>query len=157
MSVKSPGVQSLSGGGISGILPAANGGTGLSVSAPTGTFTGTLTGMGSATTGTVTYRRTGSQVTLYLTATISGTSNTTAMTMTGAPAVVQPAQKQLIRCESLIDNGARRAGAAEIDIDGTITFFLDTVVGAQVQAQANTFTGSGTKGINVNWSMTYAV
>jgi hypothetical protein len=62
----------------------------------TGTFIGTLTGMTGVTTGTITYSINGKVVTLF--GSFSGTSNTTAMTMTGLPAALQPATLTQAAC-----------------------------------------------------------
>jgi len=61
----------------------------VDMSPDTGTFTGTLTGMTATTTGTINFAKMGNLVLLHTEAAITGTSNTTAMTMTGVPAELQ--------------------------------------------------------------------
>lgn len=102
----------------------------------TSTFVGTYTGMTGSVTGTIRYVLQGRQVTLYLPAT-TGTSNTTAMTITGMPSSLYPNREQNM-WGLVVDNGSTTLGAIRVSTGGTISAF----VGASL---AN-FTGSGTKG-----------
>jgi hypothetical protein len=106
------------------------------------TFTATLTGMSGATSFTANYRITNNFASVYFPAgPNSGTSNTTAMTLTGLPSACQvlSGALRIVPCQ-LIDNGVTTMGWAQITNSGTITFGLGvTPTGA--------FTGSGTKGI----------
>lgn len=125
----------------------------------TGTFTGTLTGMTGSVTGTVTYRLCGTQVTLYQAgSSMSGTSNSTAMTMTGLPAAIQPigSNQQNYPMRSFSDNGVSGiSGTGSVTGgSGTITFSLCVVSGANVLCNG-AFTNSGTKGLNLGWSLSY--
>lgn len=119
-----------------------------------GSFTGTLTGMSGATTGTVSYRvvansaGTGKVCYLWIENTISGTSNTTAMTMTGLPAACQPAATRYPPLIYAVDNSNAVSALAQV-ASGTITFFTDEPL------SATGWTNSGTKGLNGGWSMAY--
>jgi len=115
-----------------------------------GSFTGTLTGMSAATTGTVEYRRTGSKVTLFVTADISGTSNATAMTLTGLPAACQPTSAQSGFCTATYDNGTGPNAAMYIVSGAVVNLYLGT-------SGYGTWTNSGTKGLMAGWSITYEV
>ena len=107
-----------------------------------GSFTGTLTGMTGATTGTVSYQRFGQIVYLYCAAAITGTSNTTAMTMTGIPAAIQNSgtTAQLICPGMWTNNGATINAAATINAT-TVTFY------AGAPPSTTGFTNSGAKGL----------
>lgn len=111
-------------------------------------FTGTLTGMSGATTGTVTMKKMGNYA--VMTATITGTSNANTMTMTGLPSYWQPVQDQLVPCV-LEDNGVNTLGAARITPgSGTVTFHRSVVSGTSVTYSTTGFTTSGTKGLNIS-------
>lgn len=123
----------------------------------TSSFTGTLTGMAGATTGTVNYHitansaGTGKVCLLYVTNNISGTSNTTAMTMTGLPAAVVPSTAAAVLIP-LIDAGNTVQGYASIGAAGTtITFGTDDPI------STTGFTGSGAKGVPGGFQMVYAL
>jgi hypothetical protein len=85
-----------------------------------GSFTGTLTGMVGATTGTVDYRVSSNGVVSLLVAIgITGTSNSTAMTMTGLPAAVRPGTSVLSVPCFVTDNGnSAMSGMAIVDNTG---------------------------------------
>jgi hypothetical protein len=105
-----------------------------------GTFTGTFTGFTGSVTGTVYYTRTGSSVTMTLPA-VTGTSNTTAMTMTGIPSIIQPNSTAgaLTPLAQLEDNTAVVTTGVLVSVTaGTATFYN--------AHSASGFTGSGTKG-----------
>lgn len=105
----------------------------------TGTFTGTLTGVSGSATGTLRYDIAGQVVSLYVPA-ISDTSNATSMTITGAPAAIQPTRAQV--CLAIVqDNGTVQLGKVQIETSGVLTFSAD-VTGA-------VFTASGTKGVEL--------
>lgn len=102
-------------------------------------FTGNVTGCTLAVPTTVVWSRNGNQVTLTL-GTGTGNSHTTACTVTGLPAELQPTRTQLCAC-IVYDNSTVTAGTAQVTAgSGTITFF----VGA-----AGPFTGSAGKGMNL--------
>jgi hypothetical protein len=121
----------------------------------TGTFPGTLTGLSSGGTGTVNYVVTGGHVMMYITASITGTSNTGTMTMTGLPVAVQPTNTTVVPCAKL-DIGStvtNAAGTASIT-GGTITFAVSQTTGTVVTYD-NVFTASGTKGLGAGWCISY--
>lgn len=101
-----------------------------------GVFTGTMTGCTTTPTMTCRYSIAGGVIMLYLPGTLA-TSNTTALTITGAPNAIKPARAQtaVVRVQ---DNSVAVFGVASIDTGGVITFG----VGAAVAA----FTNSGGKG-----------
>lgn len=122
-----------------------------------GSFTGTLTGMDAATTGTVTYdvvansAGTGKICTLSVAAAITGTSNTTAMTMTGLPAACTPAAAVRVLCE-VHENATAQLGLAVIAAAATtITFSTD------LPFSATGFTNSGAKGLSAGWHLSYTL
>lgn len=111
----------------------------------TGSFTATLTGMTAATTGTVKWRRTGSKIALVVPSQIAGTSNTTAMSMTGLPAgLLSAADTPAVFC-FVRDNGATVAGRADI---GTSSIVFST-------GATGAFTGSGSKGLPAGCTIIY--
>ena len=116
-----------------------------------GDFTGTLTGMTGSVTRSIHYVRTGNLVSLSLTANIgdaTGTSNTTAMKLTGLPAAIDPVGRIATAfCGYVIDNGNIVSAQAQV-FNQEVSFFLGFDA-------ATLFTGSGTKGLNANWSLTY--
>lgn len=111
----------------------------------TGTFTCTYTGMSGATTGTCTWSRIGKLVMLNLPS-LNGTSNTTAFTITGLPAVIQPAAlTQNVTVPICINNGGATVGctASVAASSGTITMALG-VTG--LTANAAGWTNTSAKG-----------
>lgn len=102
-----------------------------------GSLTATLTGMTAATQLSVNWRRTGSKYALYIPSLFAGTSNTTAMTMTGLSGILPFSQggTSLIRVR---DNGVDIVGTASVSASA-ITF--------GVGAAAGNFTNSGQKGL----------
>lgn len=119
-----------------------------------GSFTGTFTGMTATTTGTVAWAKMGNVAILSFGA-INGTSNTTAMTMTGLVAEMQPAtQSQDMPC-NIVDAGVNVSGACVITAaSGTITF--QKIVPATGAFSSVGFTNTGTKGVN-GTSITYTL
>lgn len=116
-------------------------------SSESGTFTATLTGCTTSPTGTVRYSRSGNIVTLHIPA-ISGTSNTTAMTLTGLPSALQVGTTTQNAVVRVTDNGTASFGTAAIAAPGSAISFG---IGA---SGSGTFTGSGTKGV-LSSIMTY--
>lgn len=116
-----------------------------------GSFTGTLTGMTATITGTVNWIRTGNIVTMYCTADITGTSNTTGMTMTGVPAVIQPVNTASSLCGPM-ENGSTTnvIGNATVTA-GTVTFGL--YVGGVLNTAG--WSNIGVKGVLSGWSIRY--
>jgi hypothetical protein len=114
----------------------------------TGSFTATLTGCTTAPTGTVTWSRVGNTVTLNI-ATITATSNSTACTLTGLPANLQPTRQQRVMFY-VVDNAAALPGLISCTSgSGTLTLYTTTAAtyGAGTANLSPTgFTNSGTKG-----------
>lgn len=106
------------------------------VSGITGSFTATLTGCTTSPTGTVTWTKQGKRVRLNI-PDITGTSNTTAATLTGMPASLFPSTAR--NCAGICrDNGSEKFSPITIQTNGTIT--LNNAFAA--------FTSSGTKGVS---------
>jgi hypothetical protein len=104
---------------------------------PASSYTGTLTGIaGTDPTGTVQYSVNGDVVTLYIPS-ISGTSDTTAATLTGMPTVIRPKTAQTV-FGLVTDNGTAAVSQMTIGTNGTITLYHGT---------SATFTSSGTKAV----------
>jgi hypothetical protein len=110
-----------------------------------GSFTATLTGMSSATTGTVGWHRSGTVIALRITSQIAGTSNSTAMSMTGVPSGLLSATGGHYKPCIVRDNGASVLGSANVT-DSSILFNV---------AAATAFTGSGSKGLPAGWELIY--
>jgi hypothetical protein len=116
-----------------------------------GSFTGTLTGMTGSVTGQIDYFLENHQVTLYRSggsSAVTGTSNTTAMTMTGLPAAIRPKFDTRGICSGVVDNGNGVACAATVSSAGVVSFGI-------VANPIALFTNSGTKGISAGWSLIY--
>lgn len=127
--------------------------------AQSGSFTGTLTAMTAGTTGTVFYSITGDMVTLYATATITGTSNGTTMTMTGLPPIVTPLNNKEVPCSSLEDNSVvGLGGSCLVQNTGAIVFNLSRtdLTANKVQNTNLNFTAANVKGIIAAWSISYS-
>lgn len=122
-------------------------------------FTGTLTGFTSANTGTVKWRRMGSFVTLYTEADMIGTSNTTAMTMTGVPAALQPSATRFGHCVNVQDSSSTTPDfPAVFSITaGTITFYGSVAANTGNKPSFGTtqFASSGSKGLHAGWQISY--
>lgn len=103
-----------------------------------GSFTGTLTGYASPPTGSVKYAIAGKIVTLNIPV-LSGTSNATTMTLTGAPVALKPVTAKTVLVIAT-DNGTAAVATAVIGTDGVLTFSKGLGTGGA-------WTGSGTKGV----------
>ena len=133
-------------------------GSGNAITGSTGSFTGTLTGYASGPTGTVSYTIANGVVTLYLAAGISGTSNSSAMTMTGLPVAVRPSSARGFCCTDVSDNGnSNMQAGGVVGTGGTITFnlWVTNAVTNRVTRDPAAFTGSGTKGLISQWQISY--
>jgi hypothetical protein len=111
-----------------------------------GSFTATLTGCTTSPTATAQYVRVGKMVTVRL-PTLTGTSNTGAMTITGFPSAIQPASAVSLPVAYVTDNGATvryTAHAFFLGGSGTLNF-----------SGSGLFTTSGTKGLGLAQSITY--
>ncbi len=123
-----------------------------------GNFSATLTGMTAATTGTINYRitanaaGTGKICRLYATATITGVSNTTALTMTGLPAAVQPSVAVFVP-STIHNNTTSVIGAAQIAAAGSTITFYNTAT----NLSATGFTAANNKGVEGGWQIEYAL
>lgn len=117
--------------------------------AAAGSFTATLTGVNATVTGTAYYTITNNTVVLDLPK-LNGTSNTTACTITGLPAAIQPVSQKggtLL----LADNGAAFMASMTLSA-GTVTFY-----GPSPGFSATGFTNSGTKGMSAPASFSYTL
>lgn len=108
-----------------------------------------LTGCTAGVTGTAYYSILDNAVMLDLPA-LSGTSNTTAATITGLPAAIQPISTKSFVCNTT-DNSTATVSVAQLaGGSGTITLFHGTT-------GSPTFTNSGTKGLNIGGSISYTL
>lgn len=123
-----------------------------------GTYTGTLTGVSGTVTGTVSYRRVNNLVTLYLSASLTGTSTATTLTMTGMPAGIRPSGFRN-SVTDIVDNSNELSGIAVVANTGEISFYLHSTstVANRVAVSSSTFTNSGTKGLNSGWTLSYPI
>lgn len=114
-----------------------------------GSFSGTLTGMGSTTTGNILFNRSGSHCVLHVDAAVIGTSNATSMTLTGLPTACRPTSNVLIPCV-IQDNGAQVLATAFISgVGTTVTFRMGSPL------SATGFTNTGFKGLPQGFSLVY--
>lgn len=104
----------------------------------TGSFTGTLTGYASPPTGATKFRVAAGFAFITLPA-LTGTSNATTMTLTGAPDVLKPATARTV-VVSATDSGTAAFATAVIGTDGVITF-------SKGAAPAGAWTNTGVKAI----------
>lgn len=116
-----------------------------------GTFTGTLTGCTTSPTQLISYRITGNIVSLVFAGALSGTSNSTSMTITGLPTAIQTVGATSFPC-MVTDNGVDRLGVASVNV-GTIFFLNTSATGA---ASLTGFTAAGTKGVPAIFTLVYA-
>lgn len=79
--------------------------------------------------------------------TSTGTSNSTAMTLTNIPTALQPSAASFCPC-IVTDDGNSLMGGAYIS-GSTITFYVDATL------SATGFTNTGTKGLPSGWTITY--
>jgi len=120
-----------------------------------GNFTGTLTGCTTSPTGNFIYRKVNNIVTLWTLVNTTGTSNTTAMTITGLPAEIRPQAQVIVPCGEIVDNSISVLGGVAVGTGGAMTFEVATVSGTKVVP--GVFTNSGTKGLNTGWCITYPI
>jgi hypothetical protein len=103
-----------------------------------GSFTGTLTGCTTSPTGTIYYTKVGNVVTVNLRY-IVGTSNTTALTITGVPTELRSVSGEAYMLVVVYDNGVAKIGQLD-STTSTIWTFHSGLDGS------NPFTASGNKG-----------
>lgn len=100
-----------------------------------------ITGGTTSPTATFKYSRNGDIATVWIQQ-LTVTSNSTACTLTGLPALVTPKANAQINTVPIFDNGVLVMGAAKVNTDGTIT--LSKGLGGA----GNDFTAAGGKGIS---------
>lgn len=111
-----------------------------------GTFVIGLSGCATTVSGLATWQKaTTTSPVVLLIPLLTGTSSTTAATLTGLPSVLWPSMAQEVVLRTY-DNGTLAFGVASIGVDGTITLYQS--------ASSATFTGSGTKGVALS-TITY--
>lgn len=126
----------------------------ITVAVLSGSFTATLSGMAATVTGPIFYRAAGGIVTLTTDASITGTSNSPSMTISGIPQFLVPSRVQAVPCSSIRDNGSSGSvGVCTVSF-GSIIVNLLVVSGANVLG-GGPFTASGSKGLLSAWSITY--
>jgi hypothetical protein len=117
---------SVTGTTVEGYGPTAGGL--VNMTPDTGTFTVTLTGCTTSPTATAVWARIGNLVILALPA-LTGTSNTTSMTMTGLPTEIQPSRDQLLPLPSIESGGAiittADSGVEVVASSGSLFFFVN--------------------------------
>jgi hypothetical protein len=115
-----------------------------------GSFTGTLTGCTTSPTTSVNWYSVGKLIVMSI-GSLTGTSNTTSMSVTGLPGGLQPPTlDQFTTALSLEDNGANVLGVARVTPgSASIVLSRGLVSGTQVQVSSTGFTASGTKGCNL--------
>jgi hypothetical protein len=101
-------------------------------------FTGNITGCTGTVNTSCAWQTTNNIATLFL-GTGTGTSNTTAMTMTGLPGAITPARTQVC-VVSLVNNGANIIGTVTLTASSSTITFYNGAVGVP-------FTAAGTKGM----------
>jgi len=121
-----------------------------------GSFTATLTGMTSTTTGPVYYVISGKIATISC-GSLTNLSSANTLTLTGLPAALQPATTayQLVPC-NLYSNGVNTLCGAQINMSsGTITFYVATGSSPTVFSSTG-FSPTGYKGLSAT-SITYSL
>lgn len=91
-----------------------------------GSYVGAVTGMDSAINVTVTYKIIGNIVFVTFGSAL-GTSNSTSMTITGAPAAIHPVRSQYLPVGAVIDNSVsqRTDALVRIETSGVLTFLIN--------------------------------
>lgn len=122
-----------------------------------GGYTGTLTGVSSGGTGNILFHITKGVVTLYSPSSLVGVSNTTAMTMTGMPAVARPySVPRIIPC-LLVNSSGAYMGSVSIATSGVMTFSMVVIAATLATLSTTGFTASGNKGVDAGWTLTYSL
>jgi hypothetical protein len=119
-------------------------------------WTPTWTGFLSPPSGTISYLDLGAIVFLWVSASRTGSSNATTMTITNLPASIRPVSgNRFIPCH-VVDDGGVLLGAVNIDSSGLMTFYVDAVIGGKVGPSISSFGAALTKGIGQGWTVVYA-
>jgi hypothetical protein len=121
----------------------------------TSSFTGTLTGCTTVVTGSIAVARVNDLIYMNCSTSsgaITGTSNSTGMTITGVPSGFRPKASTGSRQSFCIvtDNGTAKGAIATISTAGVISFGLGV-------DGATSFTGSGTKGLPTSFTLIYCI
>lgn len=111
-----------------------------------GSFTATLSGFTTTVTGTINWWRNGSVYVFRAASAITGTSNTTGMSMTGVPVGLLAGSGTFLVPTLVKDNGGTVIGSASI---GT------TSIAFSAGSPLGNFTNSGLKGLDAGWTMLY--
>ncbi len=111
-------------------------------------YTGTLTGLTTTPTVTINYTIIGDLVTLTIGANVTGTSNATSFTITGAPSAIRPSTDAGIGfINQIINNGVSVDANLYMDTNGTLILMRNN--------SASAWTSSGTKGLNSTEKIVY--
>lgn len=110
-----------------------------------GSFTGTLTGCTTSPTASISYTIQGRTVTLNLAA-LTATSNSTAATITGLPAVLWPLTDRTVLA-FVSDNGVKKVSPVTISTTGVIA----------LTNNGDVFTAAGAKGLQSACTVTYEI
>lgn len=123
-----------------------------------GSFTATLVGCTTSPTATVSWVRSGHLVTLYLESSLTGTSNSTGISLTGLPSTLYPARNQLVAFPiGTEDNGSGMIYGCMLNINsgGSVTAsILKSLASGYVN---NGWTSSGQKGLAAGLTVTYSL
>jgi len=115
-----------------------------------GSYTGTLTGCTTSPTITINYSIIGDVVIISTDDNVTGTSNSTSFTITGAPTAIRPVTNDSALAPAVVtNNGSENNGGVFVfmSTSGTLTFMHSgTLTG---------FTSFGTKGISAGYAMSY--
>lgn len=109
------------------------------------TYTGTLTGLTTTPTTSVKYVRSGNMVMIKIDGSETGTSNSNAFTITGAPTAIHPTTTSGVVATAVTDNGSVSEMYLRMTSAGVLQFLS--------AASASPFTASGTKGLTAGRSI----
>lgn len=107
--------------------------------------------------GDISYHDFGSIVVLWVDASLTGTSDTLTMSLSGLPAAITPSGTRVVPC-FVGDDSTTKYGGAIVGSDGTITFSLAQQHGGGVFVFPATgiFTASGSKGLVAGWMIQFS-
>lgn len=120
-------------------------------------FVGSLSGCTGSVSPTINWSLTGYSVYMWTSAGGTGTSNATTMALGNVPSYLQTAASVNYTPVTfgVTDSGVTQCGIMFPTNSSSFSLKLLTVSGATLVQ--NTFTGTGTKGINANWSASYSL